>query len=57
MVGEWKHRAMEGMAGAFSGKSAGRESAKASEAEAEKLHAKIGQLLVEPDRLAKASGR
>ncbi|WP_157505451.1 hypothetical protein [Geminicoccus roseus] len=48
---------MEGMAGAFSGKSAGRESAKASEAEAEKLHAKIGQLLVEPDRLAKASGR
>jgi transposase len=31
--------------------------AKSSEAEIEKLHAKIGQLLVERDFLAKASGR
>jgi transposase len=57
MVGEWKRRAMEGMAGVFSDKSAGQESAKASEAAVEKLHAKIGQLLVERDFLAKASGR
>jgi transposase len=57
MVGEWKRQAMEGMAGVFSGKSAARESAKVSEAEVEKLHAKIGRLLVERDFLAKASGR
>ena len=41
----------------FSGKSAAEESARTSEAEVEKLHAKIGQLLVERDFLAKASGR
>ena len=57
MVGEWKRQAVEGMAGVFSGKSAAQESAKASEAEVEKLHAKIGQLVVERDFLAKASGR
>jgi hypothetical protein len=33
------------------------ESTKAAEAELEKLHAKIGQLVVERDFLAKASGR
>ena len=49
MVGEWKRQAVEGMAGVFSGKSAAQESAKASEAEVEKLHAKIGQLVVERD--------
>lgn len=57
MVGEWKRQAVEGMAGVFSGKSAAQESAKTSEAEVEKLHAKIGQLVVERDFLAKASGR
>ena len=57
MVGEWKRQAMEGMVGVFSGRSAAQESAKATEAEVEKLHAKIGQLLVERDFLAKASGR
>ena len=41
----------------FSGKAAAQETAKAAEAEVEKLHAKIGQLLVERDFLAKASGR
>jgi transposase len=41
----------------FSGKSAAEETAKSTEAEVEKLHAKIGQLLVERDFLAKASGR
>ena len=57
MVGEWKRQAMEGMVGVFSGRSAAQESAKATEVEVEKLHAKIGQLLVERDFLAKASGR
>ena len=57
MVGEWKRQAMEGMVGVFSGRPAAQESAKATEAEVERLHAKIGQLLVERDFLAKASGR
>jgi transposase len=56
MVGEWKRQAMEGMVAVFSGRSAAQESSKATEAEVEKLHAKIGQLLVERDFLAKASG-
>lgn len=54
MVGEWKR---QGMGAVFSGKTAAQESARAGEAEMEKLHAKIGQLLVERDFLAKASGR
>jgi transposase len=49
MVGVWKRQVMEGMAAVFSGKSAMQESSKAAEAEVEKLHAKIGQLLVERD--------
>jgi transposase len=57
MVGEWKRQAMEGLTTVFSGKAAVQETAKATEAEVEKLHAKIGQLLVERDFLAKASGR
>ena len=65
MVGEWKKQAMEGMAGVFSaqcgalarGKEAAQDVARSSEAEVEKLHAKIGQLVVERDFLAKASGR
>jgi transposase len=57
MVGEWKRQAMEGLAAVFSDRSAAQETAKATEAEVEKLHAKIGQLLVERDFLAKASGR
>ena len=57
MVGEWKRQAMEGLTAVFSGKSVAQESAKAAEADVEKLHAKIGQLLVERDFLAKASGR
>ena len=56
MVGEWKRQAMEGLTAVFSGKSA-QESTKAAEADIEKLHAKIGQLVVERDFLAKASGR
>jgi len=53
MVGEWKRQAMEGLTAVF----AEQEAAKSSEAEIEKLHAKIGQLVVERDFLAKASGR
>ena len=57
MVGEWKKQAVEGLAAVFSGKEAARDTARLSEAEVEKLHAKIGQLVVERDFLAKASGR
>jgi transposase len=57
MVGEWKRQAVEGMAWVFSAQTAAQETAKSTEAEVEKLHAKIGQLLVERDFLAKASGR
>ncbi len=57
MVGEWKRQAMEGLTAVFSGKSAAQEAAKPAEVEVEKLHAKIGQLVVERDFLAKASGR
>ena len=57
MVGEWKRQAVEGLAAVFSAKSAAAETAKVVEADVEKLHAKIGQLLVERDFLAKASGR
>ena len=57
MVGEWKKQAREGMAAVFSGKEAVQETAKSSKAEVEKLHAKIGQLVVEADFSAKASGR
>lgn len=55
MIAAWKRQAIEGMAGTFSGKA---EVAQASrEDEISRLHAKIGQLLVERDFLAKASGR
>ncbi len=57
MVGEWKRQAVEGLAAVFSAKSAAAETAKVVEADVEKLHAKIGQLLMERDFLAKASGR
>ena len=57
MVGDWKKQAMEGLTVVFSGKSEAQETAKSAAAEVEKLHAKIGQLVVERDLLAKASGR
>jgi transposase len=57
MVGEWKRQAMEGLTAVFTSKAAAQESAKTAEAGIERLHAKIGQLLVERDFLAKASGR
>lgn len=54
-ISPWRRQAIEGMAGVFSGKA---EAAAAErDGEVEKLHAKIGQLVVERDLLAKASGR
>ena len=55
LINAWKKQAMEGMAVVFSGKAEASETARADEVE--KLHAKIGQLVVERDFLAKASGR
>ena len=55
MVGDWKRQALEGLASVFSGKAEAQEAAQS--AEVEKLHAKIGPLVVERDFLAKASGR
>jgi transposase len=55
MIGEWKRQAMEGLVLVFSGKVEAKEGIR--EEELEKLHAKIGQLVVERDFLAKASGR
>ncbi len=55
MISGWKRTAIENMASGFGrGKS---DDARASEAEIEKLHSKIGQLVVERDFLAQASHR
>ncbi|SDF50026.1 transposase [Thalassobaculum litoreum DSM 18839] len=55
MIAAWKKQAIEGMAGTFSSKA---EAAQATrEAEPTKLHAKIGQLVIEKDFLSKAFGR
>ena len=54
MVAAWKKAAIGGMASTFSPKAA---VGAVSEADVAKLHAKIGQLVVERDFLAKASGR
>jgi transposase len=55
MINAWKKLAVEGMAGVFSGKS--EALAAARDGEVEKLHAMIGQLVVERDFLKRASGR
>ena len=55
MIAAWRKQAIEGLAGVFSGKAEGAEGAR--EGEIDKLHAKIGQLVVERDFLAKAFGR
>jgi transposase len=55
MINDWKRMAIAGLASIFDGKRMEKEVAR--EGEVEKLHAKIGQLLVERDFLAKASGR
>lgn len=55
MINAWKKQAVEGMAGVFSGKSEALEAAR--DGEVEKLHAMIGQLVVERDFLKRAFGR
>ena len=55
MIANWKRQAIEGLAAAFAGKA--QATSGPSQAEVEKLHAKIGQLVVERDFLVRASGR
>jgi transposase len=55
MIAGWKGQAVEGMAATFAGGAAERDHAR--EGEVKELHAKIGQLVIERDFLAKASGR
>lgn len=54
-VTQWKKQALDGLVEVFSGK--GERQSATREAEIKDLHAKIGQLTVERDFLAKASGR
>ena len=55
MISDWKKQAIEGLSTVFQAKPEGND--KTKEAEVEKLHAKIGQLIVERDFLVKVSGR
>ena len=55
MVSEWKRQAVDGLASLFAVKAEAKEGIR--EGDLEKLHAKIGQLVVERDFLAKVSGR
>ncbi len=55
MIAAWKRQAIEGLAATFSGKAEALQAP--GEAELTRLHAKIGQLVVERDFLAKASAR
>jgi len=52
----WKKQLLEQAARAFDG-GAGQDAEASRDREIEKLHAKIGQLIVERDFLAKRSGR
>ena len=55
MIANWKRQAIEGLASAFAGKAAAASGP--SQAEVDKLHCKIGQLVAERDFLFGASGR
>ena len=55
MVHDWKRQAQDGMASLFSARTEAKDTAR--EGEMDRLHAKIGQLVVERDFLARASGR
>ena len=59
MIATWKRQAIDGLTGIFSGKPQDAKglSDKEKEQEVTQLHAKIGQLVVERDFLAKASVR
>jgi len=54
MIAQWKRQAKENLPGLFSKKASRSEAAR--DAEIKDLHAKIGQLTVERDFLAKAFG-
>jgi transposase len=54
MINSWKKQAIDNLSTVFQHKS---DVGKTSDPEVEKLHAKIGQLVVERDFLAKAFGR
>ena len=55
MIATWKRQAIDGMASTFSGAT---DAARvAGDTEIEKLHAKIGQLVVERDFLSKGFAR
>jgi transposase len=55
LINSWKRQAIDGMAGVFSGKAEVEVADR--EAQVNRLHAKIGELVVERDFLRKASGR
>jgi len=55
LIGDWKRQALDGLVTVFSGKADAKEGMR--EEDVEKLHAKIGQLVVERDFLVKGSGR
>jgi transposase len=55
LVQQWRRHAKESLPDLFSGKTAAHQSSR--EAEIKALHAKIGELTVEKDFLAKAFGR
>ncbi len=55
LITKWKRQAAEGLVDVFSGKTVGRDAS--HEAEIKDLHAKIGELTVEKDFLARAFGR
>lgn len=54
-IAKWKRQATDGLAAVFDGKIIERDQVR--DAELKDLHAKIGQLVIERDFLAKASGR
>lgn len=55
LIAQWKRQASEGLVEVFAGKASRRE--EVGEAQIKELHAKIGQLTIERDFLARASGR
>src|SRR5215217_5940242 len=55
LIGLWKKQAVEKLARVFDDKAGERDAGR--EAEIAKLHAKIGELVVERDFLSRASGR
>ena len=55
LINSWKRQAVDGMSGVFSGKAEVEVADR--EAQVDRLHAKIGELVVERDFLRRASGR